>query len=135
MGCGAGVNVKYEAVYGPGSVPKPPSHQSREGPSPPKSCTRGNHRSKARADQFSDGIDVQAMQAANDVNLLKRYAESGKKKRTSVVFAPPLEAPVRQGSPRRDVTSSDDEEYSTLDNNTVGSLKLKHRWVKGEAGA
>eukprot|EP00747_Dinoflagellata_sp_TGD_P193213 gnl/TRDRNA2_/TRDRNA2_59090_c0_seq1.p1 gnl/TRDRNA2_/TRDRNA2_59090_c0~~gnl/TRDRNA2_/TRDRNA2_59090_c0_seq1.p1 ORF type:complete len:187 (-),score=37.51 gnl/TRDRNA2_/TRDRNA2_59090_c0_seq1:236-757(-) len=153
MGCGAIKGQKYEAKWN--KLEEDP----RTGPPAPKagkkiedaqgnnndstSSRRGDTtplQERYRADKAVDHVEVlsgevvgtDAVEAANDVNLLRKYAEkdaaSGKKKSNSkCIFAPAVSGePLRYRHETQNggQGGNDNDEYS-LGNNTVGNLKLQ----------
>lgn len=107
-----------------------------------------------RADHSAEGVEVldgpvirgeggsvppQAIAAANDVNLLRKYAETDAGKRpvpSNRIFAPtngplsgePLRYQQSQGKHAGEREAhSDHEDFETLPNHTVGGLRLQHQ--------
>jgi len=153
MGSGASAASKYERTRSLSDVgeesAKAPTRD--EGiPEPHKSDTQGSNsslrlssrgrftdqRSKYSVEKFAEDVEMvesdvpcsHAMRAANDTNLLKKYADektSGNKKRaTTFIFAPPPEEPLLYSPQCEQSHSSGDEEQSSLGNNKIGRLRL-----------
>mmetsp|Transcript_45821 Transcript_45821/g.132693 ORF Transcript_45821/g.132693 Transcript_45821/m.132693 type:complete len:176 (+) Transcript_45821:42-569(+) len=159
MGCGVVSSQKYQvgSLSGLGDDPKSQLQQSLKGQgqghqeAPPQQGRELGTRlpkpsSHQRGDRYRpslEGLEViegeadvsLAVAAANDLNLLRKYAESGEsgKRRPAGggrVFAPasgPLSAePLRHGRASRQQQQANLEEPKPLSNHTVGGLRLQH---------
>mmetsp|Transcript_114769 Transcript_114769/g.325093 ORF Transcript_114769/g.325093 Transcript_114769/m.325093 type:complete len:173 (-) Transcript_114769:136-654(-) len=87
------------------------------------------------SDAVEENMKMQlAIAAANDENLLRKYADGSERKRRSSsgkrVFAPdsgPLSGELLRSTTRQSSASSAPEDFQTLPNHTVGGFRMQHK--------
>lgn len=121
-----------------------PLHRASDPPSKPAVQQAERYRpvDAAQAAAAVDGGDAVeenmkmslAIAAANDENLLRKYADNLDKKRRpgagKRVFAPdsgPLSGELLRNSHRQNSSHSSTEDFQTLPNHTVGGFRMQHK--------